>query len=184
MTAIENGRDMVALLSGDKGKDGVEFAVANVWNGDFIVITLVAIDGANCIDGSRADQIQKSFVVTLRREVIRAMSGEVDDDVVTRPDLVVGDDTEKDADDVVTGGIYCAARGRRLLGPKKELNMTLGNLEVIQQVLLHRLCVFYTTVQRIQFIIIDTNEYSPESRTIDTMRGLQRWFLISTDANR
>ncbi|KAK0505505.1 hypothetical protein EDD18DRAFT_1098856 [Armillaria luteobubalina] len=41
--------------------------------------------------------------------------------------------------------------------------------EVLSQVFLHQLYVWYTTMEQIGCILIDTNEDSPESRGIDTL---------------
>ncbi len=101
------------------------------------------------------------------------MSRVVDDDIVAGRDLGVGNEAEKGIDDVDTRGVYRIFKRQVLLGSEKELDTISGQAEVFSQVLLHQLYIWYTTTQRIGCILIDTNEYSPESRGVDVVRVLE-----------
>ncbi len=69
------------------------------------------------------------------------MSRVVYDDIVAVRNLGVGNETEKGADDVATGGVHWIFRRQVLLGSEKELNTITGNAEVLSQVPLHQLYV-------------------------------------------
>ncbi len=114
MTTVCNESNSMPFGARYLCEEGIELAVADVGYWTVFIGDGVAIYGAQCLNGTEiAAAIGfQPRVIMLRTEVARAMSGVIDNDVVTPLNFRVVDETVERVDNVGAGRCQGTTRGR------------------------------------------------------------------------